>query len=175
MAIKDQCLQCMNGSDTMCRLTSMPPVFDQTSCANYQKSGINLDKDFRTDLGNIGNGASNSQSNVIIEKPRMFSKPFSFKGRIRRLEYGLSYLLIYLIFLPINVTPEENVTEGMAIFYLLIYIPILWFFWAQGAKRCHDRGNSGWYQLIPFYGLWLLFGDGEEGENKYGVNPKGHN
>jgi uncharacterized membrane protein YhaH (DUF805 family) len=49
---------------------------------------------------------------------------------------------------------------------------MIWFLWAQNAKRCHDRGNSGWYQLIPFYFLVLLFGDGEEGENEYGDNPK---
>jgi uncharacterized membrane protein YhaH (DUF805 family) len=55
---------------------------------------------------------------------------------------------------------------------LIIYMPFLWFTWAQGAKRCHDLGNSGWFQLIPFYSLWMLFKDGEYGENNYGVNPK---
>ena len=58
--------------------------------------------------------------------------------------------------------------------YLLL-IPVYWFTWAQGAKRCHDRGNSGWFQIIPFYGLWMLFGDGEIGDNEYGSNPKGLN
>ena len=48
-----------------------------------------------------------------------------------------------------------------------------YFLIAQGAKRCHDRGNTGWYQLIPFYGLWMLFGDGDIGTNNYGANPKG--
>jgi uncharacterized membrane protein YhaH (DUF805 family) len=44
---------------------------------------------------------------------------------------------------------------------------------AQGAKRCHDRGNSGWYLLIPFYVFWMLFADSDIGANEYGLNPKG--
>lgn len=109
----------------------------------------------------------------------MFKAPFSFNGRIRRLEYGLSYL-IYLVFaLPFNVylrmsenSYEEPSGTVLAIFFILL-IPFLWFLLAQGAKRCHDRGNSGWFQLIPFYSLWMLFADGENGPNEYGPNPKG--
>jgi len=44
---------------------------------------------------------------------------------------------------------------------------------AQAAKRCHDRNNSGWWKLIPFYGFWMLFADGDIGDNDYGENPKG--
>ena len=109
----------------------------------------------------------------------MFKAPFSFDGRIRRLEYGLSYL-IYLVFaLPFNIylRMSENSYNGpsgtiLVIFFILL-IPFLWFMLAQGAKRCHDRGNSGWFQLIPFYGLWMLFADSEHGPNEYGPNPKG--
>lgn len=109
----------------------------------------------------------------------MFKAPFSFDGRIRRLEYGLSYL-IYLVFaLPFNIylRMSENSYEGpsgtiLVIFFILL-IPFLWFLLAQGAKRCHDRGNSGWFQLIPFYSLWMLFADSENGPNEYGPNPKG--
>jgi hypothetical protein len=49
----------------------------------------------------------------------------------------------------------------------------MWFILAQGAKRCHDTSDTGGYQLIPFHIFWLLFVDGEPGNNKYGPNPKG--
>ena len=104
----------------------------------------------------------------------MFNAPFSFEGRIRRTEYGLS-VLIYSIAYGIlsTIISSSNRGNGGAEAILLIFIiPLLWFFWAQGAKRCHDIGNSGWMQLIPFYVFWLIFQDGESGTNKYGPNPK---
>ena len=58
---------------------------------------------------------------------------------------------------------------------LLSLIPLYWFILAQGAKRCHDLGNSGLYQLIPFYGFLMVLEDGDEGENEYGFDPKGRN
>ena len=109
----------------------------------------------------------------VISNKGMFKRPFSFEGRIRRLEYGLSFIIYfvwYVIFEVAAVSP--NLSQGAAIFLLITIIPAVWFVWAQSCKRCHDRGNSGWYQLIPFYFLVLLFGDGDEGENEYGDNPK---
>lgn len=41
--------------------------------------------------------------------------------------------------------------------------------------RSHDIGNSGWWVLVPFYGIVLTFFDSEKGINKYGPNPKGDN
>lgn len=43
---------------------------------------------------------------------------------------------------------------------------------ASATKRCHDLGNSGWYQLIPFYIIALLFIKGDDCCNQYGTNPK---
>ena len=63
--------------------------------------------------------------------------------------------------------------DSESMILLFLYIPIFWIMLAQGAKRCHDRGNSGWFQLIPFYAFWMLFADSDFGNNKYGPNPKG--
>lgn len=101
----------------------------------------------------------------------MFQNTFSFDGRIRRTEYGISSLLYGLGAGILNVVAEE--ADGVGAIFLLAYIPLIWFYWAQGAKRCHDRGNSGWFQLIPFYSLVMLFGDSDYGMNEYGPNPKG--
>lgn len=104
----------------------------------------------------------------------MFKSNLSSKGRIRRLEYVLSlcifYAATYLIgavcgFLGIS----DGETYGLTILYGLV-IPIFIWKCLQAAKRCHDRGNSGWYQLIPFYGLWMIFGKGEEKEKKKRMN-----
>ncbi|MDX3915372.1 MAG: DUF805 domain-containing protein [Pseudosphingobacterium sp.] len=101
----------------------------------------------------------------------MFRAPFSFEGRIRRLEYGISFLiyLIFIIFINIVIDDDED-----SIYNLLGLgaVPLLWFLWAQGAKRCHDLGSNGWYQIVPFYFLVLIFRQGEEGENYYGDDPR---
>ncbi|PQB05297.1 DUF805 domain-containing protein [Aureitalea marina] len=100
----------------------------------------------------------------------MFLNPFSFKGRIRRLEYGLSYLIYLVIFYGSGAVLVEN--DDFGIVYLIIVVPLLWFLFAQGAKRCHDLGESGFFQLIPFYVLWMVFADGKSRPNKWGHNPK---
>lgn len=109
----------------------------------------------------------------------MFKNPFSLDGRIRRLEYGISYIIyfFYLVVVIALLMASGLVTDMQSsdekLLYYLALSPGLWFIITQGAKRCHDRGNSGWWQLIPLYGLWMLFGDGQIGPNEYGDNPKG--
>lgn len=97
---------------------------------------------------------------------KMFSAPFSFDGRIRRTEYGISFIIYICAYIII-----ASVAKSSSIVFVA-FIPLLWFLWAQGAKRCHDRGNSGWYQLIPFYVFWMLFAEGYSTKNKYGNSPK---
>lgn len=108
----------------------------------------------------------------------MFKNPFSSEGRIRRLEYGLSLIIYYaysfvmgLLLGSIGLIDDADSPKSKLVLFIVL-IPGIWFLLSQGAKRCHDRGNSGWYQLIPFYGFWMLFADGDAYENEYGENPK---
>ena len=107
---------------------------------------------------------------MSFEKQGMFSMSFSFEGRIRRMEYGISFIIYVILQSIVNVVLQSSPDASIII---LVDIPLLWFIWAQGAKRCHDLGHSGWYQIIPFYVLWLLFADGVRMTNEYGANPKG--
>ncbi len=126
-----------------------------SKCGNYLKPPV------------VETGRKEISSNI---PNKMFQQPFSFDGRIRRSEFGISYIIYIVIIVIID---NIAITGGIAEVVYLAYIPAIWFLLAQGSKRCHDRGNSGWYQLIPFYALWMLFGDSEKGTNRYGPNPKG--
>ncbi|WBX98668.1 DUF805 domain-containing protein [Chryseobacterium gambrini] len=103
----------------------------------------------------------------------MFQNVFSTSGRIRRLEFVLSQL-IYVGALMIIIL-FASLTK-LSFFYfiaVLVWIVGSLFRVIQGAKRCHDLGNSGWFQFIPFYFIVMIFADGERRDNKYGPNPKG--
>ncbi|MDR2773400.1 MAG: DUF805 domain-containing protein [Tannerella sp.] len=108
------------------------------------------------------------QQDYSGEKPKMFSDPFSFNGRIRRLEYGISVIIYYVWYIIMSLLIGSKVI----LLLTLSFIPAICFILAQGAKRCHDRNNSGWYQIIPLYILWLLFAEGDKNENNYGNPPK---
>jgi len=106
------------------------------------------------------------ESNVIDKNQKMFSSPFSFNGRIRRLEYGISFIIYYVAAMTLPLLTIDSPILGLA------YIPLLWFLFAQGTRRCHDRGNPGWWQIIPFYGFWMIFAEGDRQNNEYGSSPK---
>lgn len=97
----------------------------------------------------------------------MFENPFSFEGRIRRKEYGISLILYVIVYVSL-----DFITQAPMYNFFWFYIPLYWFILAQAVKRCHDVGNSGWWVLVPFYSLWLLFAEGEPRSNKYGEDPK---
>jgi uncharacterized membrane protein YhaH (DUF805 family) len=106
----------------------------------------------------------------VIDNRGMWKRPFSFHGRIRRSEYGVSYIISCLAYGAMAVI--SSYSENLAILLVLPYIALIWFMLAQGAKRCHDLGQCGWFQIIPFYFFVLGFADGQKMVNKYGNNPK---
>ena len=104
----------------------------------------------------------------------MFKNPFSFKGRIRRKEYITSFMIVRIlgiIFCLLNIDDAKGVIR---LVYVIVIVAIIWIQLAQATKRCHDRNNSRWFQLIPFYDFWLLFADGYKQKNQYGPSPKYH-
>jgi uncharacterized membrane protein YhaH (DUF805 family) len=149
------------------------------------------DEDLFRPISAIGTGSeskSNADSHSAkndeeMTNKKMYRNPFSFKGRIRRTEYWVVNIIIGLWYVSIVClsAPAFNVCEyysfdeaqaGIGFLYIIAYVPVFWIGLAQNCKRCHDRGHSGWWQLIPFYNFVLLFGDSEPGDNKFGDNPK---
>ncbi len=114
---------------------------------------------------------TSSSSNSRGNSQSMFSNAFSFRGRIRRKEYGLSLMLYTILYVFCSILITYDNFDSLLLLMILV-IPMIWFLWAQGAKRCHDLGHRGWWQLIPFYVFWLIFQEGKPGDNEYGSNPK---
>ena len=101
-----------------------------------------------------------------------------FNGRARRKEYWMFVLFntiftVCLVFLDqtLGTTYGELNEDGYleTVYSLAVLLPYL----AVTARRMHDVGKSGWYMLIPFYNFILACTDSENGENKWGENPKG--
>ena len=75
-----------------------------------------------------------------------------FKGRSDRKQY-LSFLLFYiLVDLFINLANPNGTTINAVIMGALI-VPLI----AVEIRRSHDVGKSGWWILVPFYSIYLMF------------------
>lgn len=129
--------------------------------------------DEKTILENSQNNLGSQSRNNYEEKEETDDDEnigiFSFQGRIGRLEYLLSLVCFSLAWLGIvsvcSALFDEELLRLIGICASIIYYS---FILAQGAKRCHDLGHSGWFQLIPFYVLAMLFVKGDTEDNDYG-------
>lgn len=99
-----------------------------------------------------------------------------FSGRARRMEYWMFTLISVIISVVIAII---DVLLGIGILGWLYVLGVLVPSLAVGARRLHDTGRSGWWQLIgviPLIGgivLIVFFAlDGERQPNVYGPDPK---
>lgn len=93
----------------------------------------------------------------------MFKHPFSPEGTIGRTAYFLSWVVFFVSVYLMDAIVQSSAEEtGFVLF--LVFPPI--YIIAQGAKRCHDIGHSGWRQFIPFYMVWMFFAPGESSRKK---------
>ncbi len=117
--------------------------------------------------------------NIIMEKFAYYTdalkKYAQFKGRANRAEFWYFVLFNFIIGVILGFIGGKNGFLRI-IYSLLVLIPSL----ALGARRLHDIGKSGWWQLIaliPFLGgIWLivlLAQKGDEGPNGYGAPSTG--
>ncbi len=99
---------------------------------------------------------------------------FTFRGRARRSEYWAVNLPIAILSRMSDMIPDDAY-ENMAVSLGIIILAILmvWIGVATNTRRCHDLGHNGFWQLIPFYGIWMGFVEGESGANEYGPDPDG--
>ena len=108
-----------------------------------------------------------------------FNKYVNFGGRASRSEFWLFVLFVVLGGLilgvidgVVGVEQGDPVSLGNA-FGLLTFLPGL----AVAVRRLHDTNRSGWWYLISFTIIgyipllywWCV--KGEEGENRFGLEP----
>lgn len=98
-------------------------------------------------------------------------RPFSFKGRIGRLQLILSYVVGFVAwfasFLLFDIEHSDG-NGGVILLFLACTVAFFWFLYAQCAKRCHDLGKSGAWMFVPFWNVLLFFAEGEKQDNQYG-------
>lgn len=98
-----------------------------------------------------------------------------FKGRATRKEYWMYYLFYMIFFIVLSML--DGYTGSLilsTIFSLVMLVPSI----SIAARRLHDTGRSGWWQLIaliPLIGAIILIvflvQDSRE-DNRFGPNPK---
>ena len=110
----------------------------------------------------------------------------SIRGRATRSEFfGFAFSVILAMSLALGgmlLADANEMTDVGTVFMwaafaiaLVAVVPM----WALGVRRMHDRGLSGWWQLLTFVPLiggllWLVLTAlrGTHGHNQYGPDPE---
>ena len=117
---------------------------------------------------------------MLEEKEEKYSI-FSFSGRAGRLalwltSFGGMILLVLCLFCLEEISRSSGGQVDSIAVSVCVIVSYLFYFYlclTVGAKRCHDLGHSGWFQMIPFYGFVMLFDAGDRDGNEYGKEDDG--
>ncbi|MBU3006012.1 DUF805 domain-containing protein [Paraglaciecola arctica] len=98
-----------------------------------------------------------------------------FTGRARRKEYWMFFLIYTVLIILVSVL---DAILGLGFLSLIFSLAMLVPSISIAARRLHDTGRTGWWQLIsfiPLIGIIILIvflvQDSHE-DNEYGPNPK---
>ena len=99
-----------------------------------------------------------------------FQKYADFNGRAKRPEFWWFELFMFLVSLGLGIV--SDILSGL--FSITVLVPSI----AVGARRLHDTGRSGWWQLlvlVPVLGWILLIvwcaQEGNPADNEFGAPP----
>ena len=79
-------------------------------------------------------------------------RTFTIKGRSSKLQYNSFLLFFLLVDLFTSLINPDATYINLAISAFL-YVPLI----TCQIRRSHDVGKSGWWILVPFYSIYLIF------------------
>ena len=83
----------------------------------------------------------------------------NFNGRADRPMFW--WWVLFTTILGLLVSGDDTLS---LVVNLAVLLPSL----SVGARRMHDIGRSGWWQIVPFYNIYLACQPGAQGMNSYG-------
>lgn len=98
------------------------------------------------------------------------SEPFFPSRRIGRLWYLFCNFGLLMLMGATNHIAASHHTLVSLVWFLVSLVLLLGIVFAM-KDRLNDFGWSGWWMLIPFVSLVILFVPGDAGPNKYGNAP----
>lgn len=110
-----------------------------------------------------------------------FNKYAEFNGRARRSEFWWWALFTFLLGIVASIIDAilgTTNSSGSGLIASIANLAVLLPSLAVGARRLHDTGRSGWWQLlwiaicIGWIILIIWYVQDSQGDNKYGASPK---
>ena len=147
----------------ICSLSNAQATFEG-SCPSYEEDDKEKSEDEH--LKHLRSSRSNLS---VKDSIRDVTSIFSFKGRAKRGElWAVTFSLAILGKLGGLIPDDAYESLFLDIVILVLAIIMIWAGLATNTRRCHDLGHNGFWQLIPFYWIWMAFVEGQSGENEYG-------